>query len=809
MTFPRSNFVAVLLEENIYVAVSELATPEGGDFYCHVWTPLRKEPDHPSSPENENAAGAAWIRIATLTNPAHHHKHRTMQTAKTILIPKPGKPPSIENLRPISLTSCVGKVLEHVLNNRWQRYLEGEGLYPDTMLGFRERLSTQDAMILLQQDILDTSILPHDNKAVLGLDLQSAFDKRTVEIQAGDQQLPVKELGSVGTPQGSVISPLLFNLVMIGVAERLSEIPEVRYTIYADDITLWVPGGSDGHIETTLQTAVYVIENHLANTGLRCSPQKSELLIIPPPGRYRKKAEEESTKITIRTRDGTVIPKVQTLRVLGMTLEASRSNGTTVDRITTKLGIATRLIKRITTRHHGMKEASLLRLIQSFAMSHVAYVGAFHQWKKHESDRINAAIRKTYKAALGLLNSTSTDRLLELGLHNTLEEISEAQRMAQLERLSTIRTGRRILERLGLGPKKTETHKARGLPLETLQRLKILPLPRNVHPDYNPGRRAARARALTETHANDTGAIYVDVAKYPDRPDTYATVAVRATTGEVYSACSVRVPSAQQAEEVAIALALTNPQCTTILSDSRSAIANFAKDKVCTSAVRVVQCCAVNSESVPATHIRWFPAHMNGSTDGSGHPNRNETADAAARALTNRAAPPRISQAERQQDSDQEPLVTYAEILQWYRLGRQLRPPPHPKLTRAEAVLYRQLQTNSVITPVLAQYVCPEVYESVLCSVCAKTNATLAHLLWDCELNPVEATASTRWPDDITSAMDSSDHYVQLRAVQRLEAALAGQKRREAPTGGLRDHTRRPSARRPRRRPQGVVSGTT
>ncbi|XP_077554614.1 uncharacterized protein LOC144169369 [Haemaphysalis longicornis] len=136
------------------------------------------------------------------------------------------------------------------------------------MLGFRERLSTQDAMILLQQDILDTSILTHDNKAVLGLDLQSAFDKRTVEIQAGDQQLPVKELGSVGTPQGSVISPLLFNLVMIGVAERLSEIPEVRYTIYADDITLWVPGGSDGHIETTLQTAVYVIENHLANTGL-------------------------------------------------------------------------------------------------------------------------------------------------------------------------------------------------------------------------------------------------------------------------------------------------------------------------------------------------------------------------------------------------------------------------------------------------------------------------------------------------------------------------------------------------------------
>lgn len=59
------------------------------------------------------------------------------KTVRTVLIPKPGKPPSMENLRPISLTSCVGKVFEHVLANRWQEYLEEEGLYPDSMIGFR------------------------------------------------------------------------------------------------------------------------------------------------------------------------------------------------------------------------------------------------------------------------------------------------------------------------------------------------------------------------------------------------------------------------------------------------------------------------------------------------------------------------------------------------------------------------------------------------------------------------------------------------------------------------------------------------
>ncbi|XP_077546008.1 uncharacterized protein LOC144158762 [Haemaphysalis longicornis] len=97
------------------------------------------------------------------------------RTAKTILIP--GKPPIIENLQPISMTSCVGKAIDHVLMNRSQRYLEEEDLFPESMLGFRGKLCTQDAMIQLKAEIIDDRTKTRDNKAVLGLDLQSAFDK--------------------------------------------------------------------------------------------------------------------------------------------------------------------------------------------------------------------------------------------------------------------------------------------------------------------------------------------------------------------------------------------------------------------------------------------------------------------------------------------------------------------------------------------------------------------------------------------------------------------------------------------------------
>lgn len=52
------------------------------------------------------------------------------KTALTVLIPKAGKVPSIDNLRPISLTSCVGKVAEHAVLNRLTRYLEENQVYP-------------------------------------------------------------------------------------------------------------------------------------------------------------------------------------------------------------------------------------------------------------------------------------------------------------------------------------------------------------------------------------------------------------------------------------------------------------------------------------------------------------------------------------------------------------------------------------------------------------------------------------------------------------------------------------------------------
>ncbi|KAL1442566.1 hypothetical protein MTO96_046359, partial [Rhipicephalus appendiculatus] len=66
-----------------------------------------------------------------------------------------------------------------------------------------------------------------------------------------------------------------------------------------------------------------------------------------------------------------------------------------------------------------------------------------------ELKKINTLIRNLVKASLGIPNSASNEKLVSLGVHNTMEEMAEAQQMAQQERQMTTRAGRLILNAIG------------------------------------------------------------------------------------------------------------------------------------------------------------------------------------------------------------------------------------------------------------------------------------------------------------------------------------------------------------------------
>jgi len=112
-----------------------------------------------------------------------------------------------------------------------------------------------------------------------------------------------------GTPQGSILSPTLFNLLM----ERIVDLPfdtSVYAVSYADDVALFA---ADGHGETWqahIQEALDRMDNACTYWGLKISPPKSRIM----PMRH------SSHKVPVHIQ-GQVIKEADTFKYLGFFLD--------------------------------------------------------------------------------------------------------------------------------------------------------------------------------------------------------------------------------------------------------------------------------------------------------------------------------------------------------------------------------------------------------------------------------------------------------------------------------------------------------
>ncbi|KAG0412165.1 hypothetical protein HPB47_010704 [Ixodes persulcatus] len=466
------------------------------------------------------------------------------KTVTVVLIPKPGWPPGLDSLRPISLTSCVGKVAEHVLHNSISRHIEGKNLFPYNMIGFSPSLSTQDAMKLLKHQIFNKNT--RDVRAILGLDLEKAFGSithahildsiselgpghtfhkfvssflrsRKATLKIGDLKSDAMELGPKGTPQGSVISPLLFSVALCKLSKQLFIVEGINHTLYADNITIWCVGGSEGEVETALQEALDQTEHFLTNTGLKCTSSKSELLLYRPVRRGPKPKgwmPLSEVDITIRTSTGNPIPRVNVLRVFGMLIE-----------------------------RECLREDNLLRLFHAFLMSHITYVAAIYCWHGHEKEKVDTPIRKSIKRPIPMQASTSDSCSYRFTI-----PWKRSSRHRKLPRWLGCRLRRaegRFWPYSASTPRSLRSGDISFLtPKGPAFRPPFL---RNVHPQYNVGRRRARAIALLR-HVRDEPRLgcFVDAAQY-GRSARFAAVAID-HKGSILNSASFKDSTPSRAE---------------------------------------------------------------------------------------------------------------------------------------------------------------------------------------------------------------------------------------------------------------------
>ncbi|XDV52299.1 hypothetical protein PO909_021042 [Leuciscus waleckii] len=295
---------------------------------------------------------------------------------EAIIIPirKPGKDLSSPmNYRPIALTSHVGKIMERIITDRLSFYMESRGILSPHQSGFRRGRGTMDPVMCLETEIRKAQVNKESVMAVF-FDVEKAYDmvwKEGVMIKlkmigiAGrtynwikgflDERSILVRIGTAvsrrymvenGTPQGSVISPILFSIMINDVFSQVQG--DIGQSLFADDGALWKRGRNINHIKGKIQEAINVVERWSIAWGFKFAIGKTKTIFFT-----RKRGVEAQVKMY-----GQDIVKSSQVKFLGMWFDDKLTWNEHIRRINTKCKKIINVMRCLTGSEWGASRAA-------------------------------------------------------------------------------------------------------------------------------------------------------------------------------------------------------------------------------------------------------------------------------------------------------------------------------------------------------------------------------------------------------------------------------------------------------------------
>ncbi|GBN05498.1 putative RNA-directed DNA polymerase from transposon X-element, partial [Araneus ventricosus] len=214
----------------------------------------------------------------------HHYFPPSWKIAHVLMFPKPGQNHKLPgNYRPISLLSNLGKIYEKVILARLKEHCSDLQIIPDEQYGFRPNHGCVHQLLRV------TNLITHgfNNKLYTGgvfLDVRKAFDRmwhngliyklianklphylidiiilfllnRTFKVKLNST---LSETGHIkaGTPQGSILSPLLYTVYTADFPVN----NHITNCFFADDTAILAQGSTTKFVIRTLQRGLIEIE---------------------------------------------------------------------------------------------------------------------------------------------------------------------------------------------------------------------------------------------------------------------------------------------------------------------------------------------------------------------------------------------------------------------------------------------------------------------------------------------------------------------------------------------------------------------
>ncbi|KAH9359933.1 hypothetical protein HPB48_019286 [Haemaphysalis longicornis] len=102
-------------------------------------------------------------------------------------------------------------------------------------------------------------------------------------------------------------------------------------------------------------------------------------------------------------------------------------------------------MSRIANKRHRLKREDTICLVQALVISWVTYTVPYIPINRRQRQQLESAVRQAYKNALNLPSSTTTEKLLALGVHNMAVGHVAAHLVSQRERLRLTPTDMQVL----------------------------------------------------------------------------------------------------------------------------------------------------------------------------------------------------------------------------------------------------------------------------------------------------------------------------------------------------------------------------
>ena len=315
------------------------------------------------------------------------------RTAIIIPIPKPGKDPSnVNNYRPVSLTSCMCKTFEKMVNARLTWYLKENNIITEMQYGSIKNRSTLDPLIQLEQHIRSGFKRKVPTIAVF-YDIEKAYDttwrhtilaklkeaniigqlpnfidnflkERTFKVRIDSHISDLYKLQN-GIPQGSVLSCTLFHLA---INDIIKELPSaIKKTLYMDDFAVYISAKRLSVAARILNLTNRKIEKWEEKTGFKMAEGKTKIVIF-----YRDKRwiKGQNVKITLNKKE---IPIEDHYKFLGITFDAHLNWNRHISQTKTRCRKALKLLRKLSHTTWGADRKTLRHLYRATVLPVLDY----------------------------------------------------------------------------------------------------------------------------------------------------------------------------------------------------------------------------------------------------------------------------------------------------------------------------------------------------------------------------------------------------------------------------------------------------